>query len=122
MYTASAIIQTQSYSLQSANSSRSTVLDSLQIFLTQILSVYMLHTLFTRQSPASSLGWGHYVWFSVASLLPVTALATQSIRPGISALMSYLGTAITGFLQVLLVVSLGERPESEGASGELRDA
>jgi hypothetical protein len=122
MYTASAIIQTQSYSLQFANSSRSAVLNSLQTFLTQMLAVYMLHTLFTRQSPASSLEWGHYIWFSVASLLPVIAIATCSTRPGISALMSYLGTAMTGFLQVLLAVSLGERLESEGASVEGSDA
>jgi hypothetical protein len=112
IYISCAIIQSVSYHAHNSSSSGD-FLNCLQSTLTQLLAIYMLYILFTRDSPRSSLYGPHYAWFIVASLLPVIALVTYGVRPGLSAILSYLGTAMAGFLQVLLAMGFKEGEKIE---------
>lgn len=90
-------------------SSMSANLNALQSALTQILSAFMTYILTSRtlDSKANHLGKRHKAWFVLAHLLPVVSFAVTRSMPGLAALLSFVGTAVTGILQVVLVV--GER-------------
>lgn len=60
----------------------------------------------SANSHANSLGKRHKVWFFLAGLLPVVSLAVLKWSQGISALLSFIGTAVTGFLQVVLALEM----------------
>jgi hypothetical protein len=112
IYISCAIIQSVSYHAHNSPSGGD-FLNCLQSTLTQLLAIYMLYILSTRDSPRSSLDGPHYAWFIVTSLLPIIALVTCGVRPGLSAILSYLGTAMAGFLQVLLAMGFKEGEEIE---------
>lgn len=102
---ASAIIQSQAYNSGSRSPPKPSVLTSLQEFLTQLLGVYLLFILFVRESPVAALEKGHYFWFLIALLFPVIAFALCNMTPGVSGILSYLGTFATGALQVILALN-----------------
>jgi hypothetical protein len=64
----------------------------------------MTYILMIRNDPGRHLGIAFRLWFAVASLLPLGGLLALRWNEGVSALMMFLGTAVTGVLQVLLAI------------------
>jgi hypothetical protein len=106
-----AIIQALSFSKlpDSPNPpSTSANLNALQSTLTQMLSAIMTYVLTIRSlgSHTNHLGRRHKAWFVLAFFLPVVSFAVMRWMPGLNPLLSFVGTAVTGFLQVVLVVDM----------------
>jgi predicted CDP-diglyceride synthetase/phosphatidate cytidylyltransferase len=111
VYLSCAIIQAISFSQllgSPAQPSTSTYLNALQSTLTQILSAIMTYVLtrHSASSPTDPLGKRYRAWFVLAWLLPVVSFAVLRWSQGISTLLSFVGSAVTGFLQVVLVVDM----------------
>jgi hypothetical protein len=73
----------------------------------------MMTYVLTIRSPASHtgrLGRRYKAWFIFAFFLPIVSFAVMRWRPGLNPLLSFVGTAVTGFLQVVLVVDV-RRPK-----------
>lgn len=66
----------------------------------------MTYVLTIRNTTDQNLGMRYHGWFIVAGILPVIALGVLRWHPGISGLLGFLGSAVTGFLQVLLAVDM----------------
>ena len=66
----------------------------------------MTYILTIRQASDHRLGVRYRLWFSVASILPVVALSILKWYGGLGELLMFLGTVVTGFLQVLLAVDM----------------
>lgn len=77
--------------------------------LTQLLSVSMTYVLFSRNSSDNRLGMRYKLWFGLACAFPVVALIVIRWNAGMSALATFIGTAVTGILQVFLAVNMGTR-------------
>lgn len=102
-----AIIQAISFSNQTPfNLSASDYLNAIQTTLTQLLSVLMTYILTIRNASDYHLGIRYRLWFVLASILPVVSFGVFKWYAGTSALLMFLGTAVTGFLQVLLAVDM----------------
>ena len=104
-----AILQAISFSDRTpTNLSASDYLNTIQTTLTQLLSAVMTYVL-TKRSASDyhlAMGMGHRLWFILACILPIVAFSVFKWYPGLSALIMFLGTAVTGFLQVLLAVEI----------------
>jgi hypothetical protein len=74
--------------------------------LTQLLSVLMTYILTARNAGDYHLSIRYRVWFVLACILPILAFGLFKWYAGMSALLTFLGTAVTGFLQVLLAVDM----------------
>ncbi|KAH7418730.1 hypothetical protein BKA64DRAFT_655083 [Cadophora sp. MPI-SDFR-AT-0126] len=104
IYISCTIIQAISFSSQTpSNLSASDYLNAIQTTLTQLLSVLMTYILTIRNASDYHLGIRYRLWFVLACILPVVALSIFKWYAGISALVTFLGTAVTGFLQVCRV-------------------
>ncbi|KAH9204121.1 hypothetical protein DL95DRAFT_398768 [Leptodontidium sp. 2 PMI_412] len=66
----------------------------------------MTYILTIRNASDYPLGMRHQLWFTLACILPVVSFGVFKWYAGMSALLTFLGTAVTGFLQVLLVVDI----------------
>jgi predicted membrane channel-forming protein YqfA (hemolysin III family) len=66
----------------------------------------MTYTLAFRNAGDHHLGMRYRLWFILASILPVVALSIFKWYSGMSVLITFLGTAVTGILQVLLAVNM----------------
>jgi hypothetical protein len=111
IYLSCAIIQTISFSQLPNNPappSTSATFNAVQSTLTQMLSAIMTYILTIRSldSHTNHIGKRRNAWFVLAFFLPVVSLAVIKWTPGVSALLSFVGTAVTGFLQVVLVVDM----------------
>jgi hypothetical protein len=73
-----------------------------------MLSAIMTYILTIRSlnSHTNHLRKRHKAWFVLAFFLPIVSLAAMWWTPGVSDLLSFVGTAVTGFLQVVLVVDM----------------
>ncbi|KFY34726.1 hypothetical protein V494_06528 [Pseudogymnoascus sp. VKM F-4513 (FW-928)] len=112
IYLSCAIIQAISFSYQTpSNPSASDYLNTIQTTLTQLLSVLMTYVLTIRNPSGYHRGIRYRLWFVVACILPVVAFSIFKWYAGMSALVAFLGTAVTGFLQVLLAVDM-KRPKA----------
>ena len=100
-------MQAISFSRQTpSNLSASDYLNAIQTTLTQLLSVLMTYILTIRNASDYPLGMRYRLWFVLAFILPVVAFSVFKWYAGMSALVTFLGTAVTGFLQVLLAVDM----------------
>ncbi|KFY23895.1 hypothetical protein V493_05571 [Pseudogymnoascus sp. VKM F-4281 (FW-2241)] len=81
-------------------------LAAIQSTLTQLLAVLMTYILTIRHDSTSHLSTAYRIWFCLAYILPLVALGIFRWYDGMSALLTFLGTAVTGFLQVLLAVEM----------------
>jgi hypothetical protein len=111
IYLSCAIIQAISFSQLPNNPappSTSAIFNAIQSTLTQMLSTTMTYILTIRSldSHTNHIGKRHKAWFVLAFFFPVVSLAGMKWTPGVSALLSFVGTAVTGFLQVVLVVDM----------------
>jgi hypothetical protein len=108
VYLSSAILQAISFARASASPpSSSDYLSSLQTTLTQLLSVYInyiLSSYSTSPHGTKSLGVRLVVWVIGAAILPVVALVVLRWSVGMNGLLSFVGTAVNGFLQVVLAI------------------
>jgi hypothetical protein len=118
IYLLCAILQTLSYSHQTPSDfSASDYYNAIQTALTQLLSVLMTSILTFRNAGDHNLGMRYRLWFVLAYILPVMALSIFKWYSGMSALITFLGTAVTGILQVLLAVDMKrahDLPKSRG--------
>ncbi|OBT98838.1 hypothetical protein VE01_03277 [Pseudogymnoascus verrucosus] len=107
IYLLCAIFQTRSFSHQTpSDSSAFDYYNAIQTALTQLLSVLMTYILTFRNASDHHLGMRYRLWFVLASILPVVALSIFKWYSGTSVLIAFLGTAVTGILQVLLAVDM----------------
>ena len=66
----------------------------------------MTYMLTVRNSSDHNLDTYYRLWFLLAYLVPVIAFSVFKWHAGMSALLAFLGTAVIGFLQVLLAVDM----------------
>lgn len=66
----------------------------------------MTYILTIQNASDYHLGIRYQLWFVLACILPVVAFSVFKWYTGLSALVMFLGTAVTGFLQVLLAVDM----------------
>ncbi|KFY84364.1 hypothetical protein V500_09379 [Pseudogymnoascus sp. VKM F-4518 (FW-2643)] len=117
IYLSCAIIQAISFSHQTpSNPSASEYLNALQTMLTQLLSVLMTYILTVRNA-SDHLGIRYRLWFILVCIVPVVALSIFKWYAGISALVTFLTTAVTGVLQVLLAVDMKRSHDLPKARG-----
>ena len=69
------------------------------MYITYILSSYS-----TSPHGTKSLGVRLGVWVIGAAILPVVALVVLRWSVGMNGLLSFVGTAVNGFLQVVLAI------------------
>jgi hypothetical protein len=65
----------------------------------------MTYVLTTRTTD-HGIGARYHLWFLLACIFPITSMGVFEWNTGMSALLSFLGTAVTGFLQILLAVDM----------------
>ncbi|KIM94137.1 hypothetical protein OIDMADRAFT_184538 [Oidiodendron maius Zn] len=107
IYVSCTIIQAISFSNQTPfNLSASDYLNAIQTTLTQLLSVLMTYILTIRNARDHHLGMRYQCWLALACILPAVAFCVFKWYAGMSALLAFLGTVVTGFLQVLLAVDM----------------
>ncbi|KFY51927.1 hypothetical protein V496_08735 [Pseudogymnoascus sp. VKM F-4515 (FW-2607)] len=118
IYLSCAIIQTVSFSHQASSStSDSDYLNAIQTTLTQLLSVVMTYILTIRNAGDHHLGIRYRLWLILASILPVVALSIFKWHARMGALITFLCTAVTGVLQVLLAVDMKRSHDLPKARG-----
>lgn len=66
----------------------------------------MTHILTIRNSRDYHLGMHYRLWIVLACILPVVAISIFKWHIEMSALVMFLSTAVTGFLQVILAVHM----------------
>lgn len=77
----------------------------------------MTYILTVRNHSDDHLGIRYRLWFILACILPVVALSVFKWYAGISALVTFLTTAVTGTLQVLLAVDMKRSHDLPKARG-----
>tara|TARA_R110002060_G_scaffold64107_4_gene73299 strand:- start:681 stop:902 length:222 start_codon:yes stop_codon:yes gene_type:complete len=66
----------------------------------------MTYILTIRNASDHLLGVRYRLWFALACILPIVAISILKWYWGLSALVMFLGTVVTGLLQVLLAVDM----------------